>query len=134
MHLCMECTQMKKLNNLWTCIFLVMYQLPNPLWNAQQHQHTCTSKNNNNVVYKFHYSLLPMHETKKFKPFQINGIYPFSQQYFHTQTNKIFQSLKDFFFFDDISFYGCLNSLNLDESTYILNLRSKLTHLKKMNS
>jgi len=57
--------------------------------------------------------------TKKFKPFQINGNYPFSQQYMHTQVNKYFN-------LDDVSFFEYLNSLNLDENTYILSLRSKL--------
>ncbi len=50
----------------------------------------------NHVVCRFHYPLPLMHETKKLKPFQINGNDPFSQQYFQTQANKIFQSLKDF--------------------------------------
>jgi hypothetical protein len=52
--------------------------LPNPLQNAQQHQHTCTCKKKP-YVYRFHYPLLPMHETKKLKPLQINDNYPFSQ-------------------------------------------------------
>jgi hypothetical protein len=55
--------------------------LPNPLENAQQHQHIYTCKKTNHVVCRFHYPLPPMHETKNFKPFQINGNYPFSQQY-----------------------------------------------------
>jgi hypothetical protein len=50
----------------------------------------------NNVVCRFDYPLLLMCVTKKFKPLQINENYPFSQQYFHTQANKIFHSLKDF--------------------------------------
>jgi len=53
------------------------------------------------------------------KPFQINGNYPFSQQYLQTQINKIFQSLKDLFKNDDISFFEYLKSLNFDESTYM---------------
>jgi hypothetical protein len=32
--------------------------LPNSRQNAQQHQHTCTCKKTNHVVYKFHYRLL----------------------------------------------------------------------------
>jgi hypothetical protein len=70
-----------------------------------------------------------MHETKKLEPFQINGDYPFSQQYFQTQTNKIFQSLKDLKENDDISFFEYPNSLNLGENTYILSLRSKFKKL-----
>jgi len=66
---------------------------------------------------------------KKLEPFQINENDPFSQQYFYTQANKIFQSLKDFLKNDDISFFEYLNSLNLDENTYILSLRNKLTKL-----
>jgi hypothetical protein len=46
--------------------------LPNPLQNAQQHQHTCTCKKKNHFVCRFHYPLPPMCETKVFKPFQIN--------------------------------------------------------------
>jgi hypothetical protein len=65
-----------------------------------------------------------------FKPLQINGNYPFPQQYLKTKTNKIFQPLKDLKENDDISFYEYLNSLHLDESTYILILRSKLTKLQ----
>jgi hypothetical protein len=60
-----------------------------------------------------------MHEIIFFKPFQINENDPFSQQYLQTQVNKIFQSLKYCFLNDDISFLKYLNSLNLDESTYI---------------
>jgi hypothetical protein len=51
----------------------------------------------NHVVYRFHYPLPPMHETKFLKPFQINENDPFSQQYFQTQVNKIFQFFKYFF-------------------------------------
>jgi hypothetical protein len=69
----------------------------------------------------------PMRETKNLEPLQINGNYPFSQQYLQTQANTIFQYLKDLKENDDISFFEYLNSLNLDENTYILNLRSKLT-------
>ncbi len=100
--------------------------LPNPLQNAQ-HQHTRRCKKRNHVVFKFHYPLLLMHEKNILEPLQINGNYPFSQQYLQTQIDKIFQSLKDFFLNDDISFFEYLNSLNLDESTYILSFRSKLT-------
>jgi hypothetical protein len=39
--------------------------LPNPLQNAQQHQHTHTCEEKNHVC-KFHYSLFPMSETKYF--------------------------------------------------------------------
>jgi hypothetical protein len=53
------------------------------------------------------------------------GIIHFSQQYLHTQTKYIFQSLKDFFKNEDISFSKFVNFLNLDENTYILSLRSK---------
>jgi hypothetical protein len=45
-------------------------------------------------------------------------------------SNKIFQSLKDLKENDDISFFKYLNSLNLNESTYILSLKSKLTKLQ----
>ncbi len=49
----------------------------------------------NHVVYKVHYPLPLMHEKKK-KPFQINGNYPFSQQYLQTQAIffSIFKRLK----------------------------------------
>jgi len=40
--------------------------------------------------------LFPMCEKNNLEPFQINENDPFSQQYFYTQANKIFQSLKDF--------------------------------------
>jgi hypothetical protein len=78
-----------------------------------------------------------IHATKNLEPFQINGNYPFSQRYFQTKTNKIFQYLKDLFKNDDIPFSEYLNFLNLDESTYILSLRNKLTKLHiflKMNT
>jgi len=97
--------------------------LLNPLQNAQQYQYTCTCKRKNHVC-RLHYPLPPMHETKILKPFQINGNYPFSQQYLQTQVNKMFQSLKDLKENDDISFFEYLNSLNLDENTYILSLIS----------
>jgi hypothetical protein len=42
-------------------IFYDVSLLPNQLQNAQ-HQHTCTCKKRNHVVYKFHYPLLLMHE------------------------------------------------------------------------
>ncbi len=35
-------------------------------------------------VYRFHYPLPPMCETKILKPLQMNGNYPFSQQYLQT--------------------------------------------------
>jgi hypothetical protein len=69
MHLCIECTQMKKIE--W---FVNMYiscdvsLLPNSLQNAQQHYHTFTCKKNH-VVCRFHYPLPPMRETKNLKPF-----------------------------------------------------------------
>jgi hypothetical protein len=53
---------------------------PNSLQNAQQYQHMCTCKKKNHVVYKFHYPLPLMHETKIFEPLKIDGIYPFSKQ------------------------------------------------------
>jgi hypothetical protein len=56
--------------------------LLNPLQNAQQHhQHTCTCKKKYHVVYRFHYPLPPMYDIKIIEPLQINGNYPFSQQY-----------------------------------------------------
>jgi hypothetical protein len=67
-----------------------------------------------------------MHEIKFLEPFKINGNYPFSQQYFNTETNKIFQFFKDIKENDNISFSEYLNSLHLDENTYILNLRRRL--------
>ncbi len=70
-----------------------------------------------------------MRETKNLMPFQIDGNYPFSQHYIHTQIKKKFQSLKDLKENEDISFFEFLNSLNLDENRYILNLESKLTKL-----
>ncbi len=82
MHLCMECTQMKKLKSLLTCIFLVMYHCYQTHYkmhnNINTHVHV---KKKNHVVYGFHYPLPPMHEIKYLKPLQINGNYPFSQQY-----------------------------------------------------
>ncbi len=44
--------------------------LPNPLQNAQQYQHTRTCMQKNHVVYRFHYSLPPLHETKILIPFK----------------------------------------------------------------
>jgi hypothetical protein len=49
-----------------------------------------------------------MHETKNLEALQINGNDPFSQQYFQTQANKIFQSLKYFLKNDVISFFEYL--------------------------
>ncbi len=54
--------------------------LPNPLQNAQ-HQHTHTCKKEYHVICRFHYPLPPMRETKILESLQINGNYPFSQQY-----------------------------------------------------
>jgi hypothetical protein len=56
--------------------------LPNPLQNAQEHQHTRTCKIKNKIVCIFHYPLSPMCEILDTS--QIDGNYPFSQ-YFHTQ-------------------------------------------------
>jgi hypothetical protein len=44
--------------------------LPNPLQNAQQYQHTHTCTKKHHVVCRFHYPVLPMHETKKLGPFK----------------------------------------------------------------
>jgi hypothetical protein len=63
-------------------IFCDVSLLPSPLQNAQQHQHTCTRKKKNHVVYKFHYPLLPMCETKNLEPLQING-----NVHFHNNTS-----------------------------------------------
>jgi len=92
----------------------------------QTHYKKCTTTSThvhvrkNNVVYKFHYPLPCMCEAKILKPLFMNGNYPFSQQYFHTQANKIFQSSKILKENGDISFYEYLNFLILDESTNIL--------------
>ncbi len=94
-YLCMECTQMNKLNSWYTCIFFMMYHCYQTHYkmhnNINTHIHV---KKKNNVVCRFHYPLSFMHETKILKPFQINENYPFSQQYVHTKENKIFQNLK----------------------------------------
>ncbi len=100
--------------------------LANPLQNAQ-HQHTNKCKKKHHVVCRFHYPLPLMHETNILDTFQMNGNYPFSQQYLHTQTNKIFQPTRDLKENDDISFFEYLNSLSLNESTYILSLKNELT-------
>jgi hypothetical protein len=50
--------------------------LPNPLQNAQN-INTHVNVKKNNVVCRFHHPLHPMHETKKFKPLQIDGNNPF---------------------------------------------------------
>jgi hypothetical protein len=60
-------------------------------------------------VNRFHYPFPPMCETQILEPFQIDGNYPFSQQYFHTQTKTIFQSLKNLKRNQDISFSDFLN-------------------------
>jgi len=82
-----------------------------------------------NNVCKFRYPLPPMCETKFFKPLQIDGNDPFSQQYLHAQAKNIFQSLKNLKENEDISFLKFINSLNLHENTYILSLINKLTKL-----
>jgi hypothetical protein len=51
--------------------------------------------------------------------------------HFHNNTSihnqiYIFQSLRNLNFFENISFSEILNSLNVDENTYILSLSSKL--------
>jgi hypothetical protein len=68
-----------------------------------------------------------MCETKILEPLLTNGNYPFSQQYFHTQAKKKIQSSKNLKENGDISFSEYLNFLILDESTNILNLKSKFT-------
>jgi hypothetical protein len=60
--------------------------------NINTHVHV---RKKSHVICRFHYPLPPMRGTKNLEPPQINRNYPFSQQYFHTQANKIFQSLKD---------------------------------------
>jgi hypothetical protein len=50
-----------------------------------------------------------MHKIKFLEPLQMNENYPFLQQYFQTQANKIFQSLKKLKENDDISFSKYLN-------------------------
>jgi len=74
--------------------------LPNPLQNSQKHQHTCTYKKKNHVVYKFRYPWPPRCEIEILKPFDLKSLemnenYPFSKQYLHIQANTIFQYLKD---------------------------------------
>ncbi len=63
----------------------------------------------NNVVYRFHYPLPCMCETKILEPLLTNGNYPFSQQYFHTQAKKKIQSSKNLKENGDISFFEYLN-------------------------
>jgi hypothetical protein len=65
------------------------YQTHYKMHNINTHIHV----RKNHVVCRFHYSLPPMCETKKLESLQINGNYPFSQQYFHTQAknNSIFK-------------------------------------------
>jgi hypothetical protein len=48
-----------------------------------QHQHTCTCKKKNHVIYRFHYPLPPMREIKISKSLQINGNF-----HFHKNTSK----------------------------------------------
>jgi hypothetical protein len=55
----------------------------------------------------------------------MNTNYPFSNLYLHIQANKIFQSLKNLKENEDISFFEFLNFLNLDENTYVLNLKRR---------
>jgi hypothetical protein len=52
-----------------------------------------------------------------------------SSDYLHIKAENIFQSLKILKENEDMSFLKILNSLNLDESTYILSLKSKLIEL-----
>ncbi len=56
---------------------------------------------------------------KYFKTSSIDWDYLVSQQYLHTQANKIFQYLKDLKENDDRSFFEYINSSNLDKNTYI---------------
>jgi hypothetical protein len=82
--------------------------LLNPLQNTQQHQHTHTCVKKTMLFVNFithcHYA-----QTKILEPLQMNGNYPFSQHYFHTQANKIFQYLRDLKENDDISFFEYVN-------------------------
>jgi hypothetical protein len=80
---------------------------------------TCIHVRKKKIVYRFHYPLPPMCETKNLEPFQIDGNYPFSQQYLHTQAKNISPFFKYIKENEDISFSEFLNSLNLDENTYI---------------
>jgi len=61
--------------------------------NINTHVHV---REKNHVVCRFQYQLPPMRETKSLEPFQMNGNYPFSQQYLHTHKQIFFQYLKDF--------------------------------------
>jgi hypothetical protein len=45
------------------------------------------------------------------------------------QTNKIFHSLKFFKENEDVSFFKYIIFLKIDEDTYLLSLKSKLTRL-----
>ncbi len=56
---------------------------------------------------------------KYFKTSSNDWDYPVSQQYLHTQANKIFQYLNDLKENDDRSFFEYINSSNLDKNTYI---------------
>jgi hypothetical protein len=53
----------------------------------------------------------------------MNGNYPFSKKFLHIKMNKIFQCLKDVKPNESTSFKKIITRLNLDENTYILNLK-----------
>jgi hypothetical protein len=88
MCLCMECTQMKKLNGLCTHIFLELYHYYQIHYKMHNNINTCVHVN------RFHYPFPPMREIQFSEPFQINWNYPFSQQYLHTQANLFFNLWK----------------------------------------
>ncbi len=68
--------------------------LSNQLQKAQQHQHTCTCRKKNHVVYKFHYLLPPKCERKILEYLEINKNDQFSKKTY-THKPKKYKSLKD---------------------------------------
>jgi hypothetical protein len=75
-----------------------------------------------------------MDETKNLDSLQLDGNYPYSQQY--SIHNIIIKLIFEFFFKnEDIPYFEFVISLNLDKNTYILGLRIKLTkpHFFLMN-
>jgi hypothetical protein len=74
----------------------------------------------------FHYPLAPMSKTTILKPLELKKDLPFSKFFLQQQATKVFENLKDFRTYENITIFEFLNLPHLDEETYILSFKNKL--------
>ncbi len=81
MHLCMNNTQKKKWRILKTYIYLMMYHCHQIHYKMHNNINACLYVRKKTIVYRLHYPLPPMHETKFLEPFHMGIVH------FHNNTS-----------------------------------------------